>query len=259
MERERRTEGNLELFCRALSECKAELLADVANDRLIELVTSKLDRLARHDAAERDHCYLGGPPTDVHDHVARRLVNREPCSDGRRHGLLDDVGLASAGILCGLHDCSLLDASDSRRDTDDHPWLREATLVHPVNEVAQHLLADLEVGNHAVFERSNGLDVARRPTDHPLGFGTHGEGTSILDVHRHHRWLVQDDAPAAHVDERVGRTEVNGHVPPKEEEMVVTHEKSVSSRERLAADGIGPETLGLVLRLRDRAAPHKAR
>ena len=43
-------------------------------------------------------------------------------------------------------------------------------LVHLVDEVAQHLLADLEVGDDAVLQRPDGLDVSRRATDHALRF-----------------------------------------------------------------------------------------
>ena len=42
-------------------------------------------------------------------------------------------------------------------------------LVHLLDEVAQHLLADVEVGDDAVLQRADGLDVARRAADHPLG------------------------------------------------------------------------------------------
>jgi hypothetical protein len=51
---------------------------------------------------------------------------------------------------------------------DDHAGLGEPALVHLLDEVAQHLLADLEVGDHAVLQRPDGLDVRRRAADHAL-------------------------------------------------------------------------------------------
>ena len=43
-----------------------------------------------------------------------------------------------------------------------------------VDEVLQHLLADAEVGDHAVFHRTNGGDVAWGTTQHLLGGMTDG-------------------------------------------------------------------------------------
>ena len=53
---------------------------------------------------------------------------------------------------------------------------------------------------------------AGRAADHPLGLGADGDGAAVLDVDGHDRRLVQHDALAAHVDERVGRAEVDRHV-----------------------------------------------
>ena len=39
--------------------------------------------------------------------------------------------------------------------------LAQLALVHLLDEVAEHLLADLEVGDDAVLQRADGLDVAR--------------------------------------------------------------------------------------------------
>jgi hypothetical protein len=52
-------------------------------------------------------------------------------------------------------------------------------VVHLLDEVAEHLLADLEVGDDAVLQRPDGLDVAGRAADHPLGLGAHGERAAV--------------------------------------------------------------------------------
>jgi hypothetical protein len=51
-----------------------------------------------------------------------------------------------------------------------------------------------------------------RAPDHPLRFGADREQASVLGVDGNDGWLVEDDATAAHVDDGVGRAEVNGHV-----------------------------------------------
>ena len=150
-------------------------------------------------------------------------MNRKASADGRGHGLLDDVRLSCPGVLRRLHDRTLLDARDARRHADHHARLGESTLVDAVDEVAQHLLADLEVGDDAIFEGPNRLNVARGPPDHPLGLRSYCQRPTILDVHGDHRGLVQDDAATADIDQRVRRSEVDGHVSTQQEEAVVRH------------------------------------
>ena len=147
------------------------------------------------------------------------LVDREPGADRGCHRLLDDVRAAAARGDRGLLDRALLDAGDARRDADDHARLREEpALVHPLDEVAEHLLGDVEVGDHAVLQGANRLDVARRAADHALGLGADREDRAGERVDRDDGGLVQDDAASADVDERVRGPEVDGHVATQEPE-----------------------------------------
>ena len=102
---------------------------------------------------------------------------------------------------------------------DDDARLREqAALVHPLDEVTEHLLGHVEVGDHAVLQRPHGLDVARRAADHPLGLGADGKDGSGKGVDRDHGGLVEHDAAATHVDERVRGSKVDRHIATKEPE-----------------------------------------
>src|SRR5664280_537530 len=96
-----------------------------------------------------------------------------------------------------------------------------------------------------------------------------GVRPAILDVDGHHRGLVQDDAPAADVDQGVGGTEIDRHVTAEKRKTVVAHQRctppSVVGRDFasacdhtwaplhscFAASGIWP------LRLRESAGGHK--
>ena len=62
------------------------------------------------------------------------------------------------------------------------------------------------------FKRTDGLDVAGRAAEHALRLGAHREEAAVARVHRDDRRLVEHDALAAHVDERVRGAEVDGHV-----------------------------------------------
>ncbi len=95
---------------------------------------------------------------------------------------------------------------------DHHAGLRPAARVHLLDEVAEHLLADVEVGDHAVLQWPDGLDVTRAcarssasPPPRPRAGARHltliatTEGSS-------------DHAAAVYVDEGVGGAEVDRHV-----------------------------------------------
>jgi hypothetical protein len=84
--------------------------------------------------------------------------------------------------------------------------------MHLLDEVTEHLLGHIEVGDDAVLERTYRDDMRRRAADHPLGFGPHREDCAGLCVDGHDRRLVEHDPTTAHVYERVRRAQVYGHV-----------------------------------------------
>jgi hypothetical protein len=187
-------------------------LLAVADDRLVELVAADPDRLRDDDAAEADHRDLGGAAADVDDHRAGRLGDREAGADRGRHRLLDQVCLAGAGREAGLLHRPLLDSGHPRGNADDDPRVGEAAGVKRGDEVPQHLLGDLEVGDHAVFQRPDRGDRAGRAAEHPLCFDADGVDVAAERIDRDHRGLREDNSAPSHIDERVGGSQVDGHV-----------------------------------------------
>src|SRR4029453_10364370 len=78
--------------------------------------------------------------------------------------------------LGGLAHRALLHLGDAERHADDDARPDEALpVVDLLDEVAQHRLGDLEVGDGAVLQGPDGDDVAGRAPDHLLRLGTDGE------------------------------------------------------------------------------------
>jgi hypothetical protein len=91
-----------------------------------------------------------------------RLGDGQARADGGRHGLLDEVDLAGARALGALFHRALLDLGDAEGHADDDARLHQrAAVVRARDEVAKHRLGDLEVGDDAVAQRADRLDVAR--------------------------------------------------------------------------------------------------
>ena len=86
--------------------------------------------------------------------------------------------------------------------------------MHLVNEVLDHLLGDIDVGDDAVAQRADGLDLVGRLAHHQLGVVA--DRLDLLDpvdgLDRDDRRLVQDDAAPAHVDQSVCGPEIDRHV-----------------------------------------------
>jgi hypothetical protein len=92
----------------------------------------------------------------------------------------------------------------------------EAVAVDLFDEVAQHALGDVEVGDHAVLQRPDRGDGSWCSTQHPLRLHADRMHVSVLRVHGHDRGLGEHDPATAHVHERVRGSQIDGHVPAAE-------------------------------------------
>ena len=90
---------------------------------------------------------------------------------------------------------ALLDLRDFGRHADDdaraHPHV---AVVGLLDEVRQHLLGDVEVGDDPVLHRLDGDDVAGCAAEHLLGLAADGFDPAVDLVHRDDGGLVDDDA-----------------------------------------------------------------
>ncbi len=156
------------------------------------------------------------PAADVDDHVAARLGDGKARSDRGRHRLLDQIYLARAGALCALLNGALLDLGDAERDADDDARLHErASAMGARDEVPQHGLGDLEVGDDPVAQRSDGADVSGRTPQHLLGLATYGEdlvAAPCVLLDGDDRRLARHDPLALDVNERVCRAEIDREI-----------------------------------------------
>ncbi len=97
--------------------------------------------------------------------------------------------------------------------------------MHLADEVLDHLFSNFKVGDHAVAHRADRLDMARRAAQHHLGVIANGEHLLLAAARddRNDRRLVQNDAPALHIDQRVGGPEVDGHIGREHSKQTTKH------------------------------------
>src|SRR5262249_3021545 len=108
---------------------------------------------------------------------------------------------------------ALLDLGDAGGYADDDAGMHKgAPPMHLADEVVEHLLRHVEVGDDAVLQWPNRLDVSRRPTHHRLGLVAHRKHRVIGLVDGDDGGFVHHDALAADVDEGVRGAQIYGEV-----------------------------------------------
>ena len=189
--------------------------ANVGDDGFVHLVTADADAGGIGKAAQAEHRNFGGAAADIDDHAADRLGDRHTGADRRRHRLLDQIDLGRAGVVGGIADGAFFDASRSRWHADDD--FREARQFRRVDlgdEIFDHLLGDVDIGDDAIAQRPDAFDVARRLAHHHLGFVANGlyRARAANGLDGDDRRLVQHDTAAADIDQRVGRPQIDCHI-----------------------------------------------
>src|SRR3989344_1207953 len=81
-----------------------------------------------------------------------------------------------------------------------------------LNEVGKEFLCHLKVRNDTVGKRAHHTHVWWSLAEHALGIYSDGHYLSGLFVHSHDRWLVEDDATATYIYERIARSEIHSNV-----------------------------------------------
>ena len=160
---------HLDLLGSALADEEIVGPLHVIDDRGVELVTRHADGFGEHDAGEGDDGDLSGAAADVDDHVGGGFIDRQADADRGGHGFLDGEHLAGTRVRGRFLHGALLNLGDARGDGDDDARRHaEGVAVHLADEVPQHRLRDVEVGDDAILHRTDGLDVAGRAAEHAL-------------------------------------------------------------------------------------------
>src|SRR5690554_1293308 len=89
----------------------------------------------------------------------------------------------------------------------------------------QHLLGNGEVGNDAILHRTNGRDITRRTPQHTFGVGPYGGHAAHIAclANGHYRRLIEHDTATANINQRIGRSQINGKIAGKQPSQTFEH------------------------------------
>ena len=122
--------------------------------------------------------------------------------------------LARACLLGAFAHGAFLHLGDARGHRDDHTRSAHgaAVVVNLADEMPQHRLRHLKVGDHAVLQRADGGDAAGRAAQHAFRVITHGHHLVGAGFDRHHRRFPQYDSVIFDINQRVCGSEVDANV-----------------------------------------------
>ena len=213
IERISRTDAHLDLLGGAFADEQIVRALHVIDHGGVELVAGDADRLRKHDAAERNDRDLRGATADVDDHVGGGFVDRQSDPNGGGHRFWNGDHVAGAGVHRRFLHRAFLNLGDAGGDGDHDPgWSAEGIARHLADEVAQHRLRDVEVGDHAILHRADGGDIAGRAAQHPLRIFADGTDLAGRGIEGDHGRLTQHDALVFDVNESVGGAQIDADV-----------------------------------------------
>ena len=92
----------------------------------------------------------------------------------------------------------------------------------------QHRLGDFEIGDHAVFHRPNGDDIARGASQHAFGFLAHRQHIGGAGLDGHDGRFAEHDALVSDIHERIGRAQVDSDIVGKQAFKLRKHERCLT-------------------------------
>ena len=70
----------------------------------------------------------------------------------------------------------------------------------------------VKVDHFTLGQRTDNIDVCRRPADHPVGFRAKGDYAVTFPLHGNDRGLPENDAVPLHINNDVGSAQVNADI-----------------------------------------------
>jgi hypothetical protein len=87
--------------------------------------------------------------------------------------------------------------------------------MHLSDEMSQHRFGHLKIGNDPIFQRTNGNNVSRCPSQHPLGFRPYREDSVLVPVigaNSYNRWFAKHYPLPLDIHKRIGSAQINGQI-----------------------------------------------
>src|SRR5690606_7463160 len=200
----------LDRFRCRLTNAEVVFAANVGDDRLVQFQAANSSTFGADDVVHREHCCFGDATADIDDHISGRRADGKPCANGGCQRFPDQERFTCASLQRCFVDGAFFHTGHAVGDRNHDGGFEEADAPRDLaEEVAQHCLSDFVIGNHAVLQRANHLNVfvvyssehfTGRLPDFDDAFVFNGEGDQC--------WLLQNDL-FIFINQDVDRSKVN--------------------------------------------------
>ena len=167
--------------------------------------------LVGNNTTQADYGNLCATSTYVDNHIALRCQHVQANTYGSCHRLVNQVNLTTTGMLRAVSNGTQLNLGTTAGNTDYHSHARREqtiTRVNHLNQAAHHLLTGIEVGNHTVTQRADGLDFGVRLLVHHFCLIAYGNHTLAAAIQGNNAGLVNHN-PAITDNDGVSGTQVH--------------------------------------------------
>ena len=235
-------DAHLDLVRRALADEQVVLLAQVADDGVIEVIAA--DAVAGGDdhLAHGQHRDVSHSGAHVHDHGAVGLAEVDAHAQRRRHGAIQQLRVPGARVEHQVDDGALLHVIDAGGHGNHRPGPVEEVLAAGVkDELPHHGVEQAKIPHGSLPKGPDGHHVAGGAPDHAIGVAAHGEHRVGVPVQRNHRRLAQHDALAPHIDQHIGCAQIDSDVIhlrheaaylPSKDEFVTCHYSMIGEKRK---------------------------
>ncbi|MPM72352.1 hypothetical protein SDC9_119325 [bioreactor metagenome] len=134
-------------------------------------------------------------------------------ADSSGHRLFNQIYLPGAGLNARVDDGALLHLRDAGGNADDDSGLEKGEAGHLPDELPEHPLRHVIVGDNALPKGTDRNDVAGGTAQHSLSVRTHLKQFPGVFIQRHHAGFVQNDSLSLDVYQNRSGTEIDTDIP----------------------------------------------
>ena len=200
---------------RGFTNQQAACAAHVTDDVFIHNIAPNPNGSGIHQSPQGCDGHLCGAPANVHHHASFGLGDRNAGTQSGCHGFLNQINRPRTGTFGGFLNGAAFNFCGAGGDTNHHAWVgKHFAIMHFLNKVFDHFLGDMKIRNHAVAQGTYRRNVGGGFSQHLFGIGPDGQNNFFIFYvgNGNHRRFIQHDPAPLNINQRVGRSQVNGHI-----------------------------------------------
>ena len=189
------------------------LLAQIADDGVVKVIAADGHAAGYHHLAHGQDGNVRHTRAHVHNHAAVGLFKLDAHPQRGGDGPVQQLGAAHARVEHDADDGALLNLVHAGGDGHHGTGAGEQAAAHHIaDKVAQHGAGQLKIRHGALAQGTHRHHVARRAADHAVSVAANGQDLPGIPLNGHHRRLPEHNALALHVDQHIGRAQIDADV-----------------------------------------------